>query len=38
MFMYINNNAIVNDYVCEHNGINYNGYYINEVEHECLKC
>ena len=38
MFMYINNNVIEQDHVCEHTGINYNGDYINEVEHECLKC
>ena len=38
MFMYINNNVIKQDHVCEHTGINYHGQYINEVEHECLKC
>lgn len=38
MFRYINNNKITNKYVCDVDGIDYNGYYINQVDHECLKC
>ena len=38
MFDYINNNKITKDYQCKKDNKNYKGYYINQVDHECLKC